>query len=664
VASLSNSNYTAPDATGTLVIGKATASIALTGLNQTYDGTAKSVTATTNPAGLTSISITYNGSSALPTQTGSYAVVASLSNSNYTAPDATGTLVIGKATASIALSNLNQTYDGTAKSVTATTSPAGLTSISITYNGLSALPTQAGSYAVVASLSNSNYTAPDATGTLVIGKATASIALSNLNQTYDGTAKSVTATTSPAGLTSISITYNGSSALPTQAGSYDVVASLSNSNYTAPDATGTLTILPKTITVRAEAKTKNYGDTDPLLTFTISTALASGDYFTGSLSRVPGENPGTYAIVQGSLSLGNNYILNYQPANLSITGGMLNFAALTGKTYGDADFRPPVSSSNSNIAIDLSSDNSAIATIVNGQVHILAAGTVNITASQAGAGSISRQLNIAKAGITVTANNQSRLYGAADPVFTVVYSGFVNGDDVSKLNTAATAVTTASLSSPAGHYPIVPAGASSANYNFNYISGILTIVALNNTDVISLSINPGTLSPAFNAQNHNYTASVDNSIDRVLISINLSDVNAVALINGSPSRGVSLNPGNNTIVVEVTAQDGKTKNSYILNVYRGMSVGSITATNILTPNNDGKNDRWVIQDIELYPNNNVKVFDRAGRIVYTKHGYNNEWDGALNGTGEPLTEGTYYYIVDLGTGKSPFKGFITIIRNR
>jgi gliding motility-associated-like protein len=69
----------------------------------------------------------------------------------------------------------------------------------------------------------------------------------------------------------------------------------------------------------------------------------------------------------------------------------------------------------------------------------------------------------------------------------------------------------------------------------------------------------------------------------------------------------------------------------------------------------------VVKDIQLYPQNNVCVYDKAGRTVYTKHGYNNEWDGTLNG--KPLTQGTYYYLVDLGPGLRKFKGFISILRN-
>src|SRR5437667_6023326 len=243
VASLNNVNYTASNFTGaTLVIGKATATITLGALDQTYNGSPKTATTTTNPAGLSGVSFTYDGSPNAPSGAGSYAVVGALSNDNYQASNATGTLVISKAAATIALSNLAQGYDGSPKQATATTSPAGLSGVSITYDGSATAPTNIGSYAVVASLTNANYTATNATGTLTINNGTATMTLSNLTQTSDVSPKPITVTTSPAGVSDVSITYNGSATAPTNVGSYAVVASLNNANYTAANVTGTLTI--------------------------------------------------------------------------------------------------------------------------------------------------------------------------------------------------------------------------------------------------------------------------------------------------------------------------------------------------------------------------------------------------------------------------------------
>ncbi|SMD05159.1 gliding motility-associated C-terminal domain-containing protein [Pedobacter africanus] len=87
----------------------------------------------------------------------------------------------------------------------------------------------------------------------------------------------------------------------------------------------------------------------------------------------------------------------------------------------------------------------------------------------------------------------------------------------------------------------------------------------------------------------------------------------------------------------------------------------VKATNILSPNGDGKNDTWEIKDLDRYPDNEVIVFDRAGRVVFKTKNYQNDWTG--NFSGVPLAEGTYYYTIKLKKGGKigQVKGFITII---
>ena len=130
--------------------------------------------------------------------------------------------------ATIALGNLAQTYDGNVRAASATTSPSGL-AVTFTYNGSTNLPVNAGSYAVVATI-----TAPthfgSTNGTLVVGKAQAPISLGGLLQSYDGTARKVVAVTQPSGLTWFA-TYNGSANAPTNIGIYAVVATISDANY-------------------------------------------------------------------------------------------------------------------------------------------------------------------------------------------------------------------------------------------------------------------------------------------------------------------------------------------------------------------------------------------------------------------------------------------------
>jgi gliding motility-associated-like protein len=115
-------------------------------------------------------------------------------------------------------------------------------------------------------------------------------------------------------------------------------------NYTLNYNLADLIITTKAITVTAGARSKVYGDADPVLTYTYSPALVSGDGFTGVLNRTPGENTGNYSIVKNTLALNNNYQLTYVPANLVINKALLT-ATAGNKTVclGDAVGSVPVS---------------------------------------------------------------------------------------------------------------------------------------------------------------------------------------------------------------------------------------------------------------------------------------------------------------------------------
>jgi len=88
-------------------------------------------------------------------------------------------------------------------------------------------------------------------------------------------------------------------------------------------------------------------------------------------------------------------------------------------------------------------------------------------------------------------------------------------------------------------------------------------------------------------------------------------------------------------------------------------------TEIITPNDDGYNDTWVIRNIDFYPNNEVFIYDRWGQRVYHKKGYTNAdgWDVKYIGTDMPVS--TYYYIVKVKFEKQDelyFNGPISVFR--
>ena len=81
--------------------------------------------------------------------------------------------------------------------------------------------------------------------------------------------------------------------------------------------------------------------------------------------------------------------------------------------------------------------------------------------------------------------------------------------------------------------------------------------------------------------------------------------------------------------------------------------------NTFTPNGDGDNDVFYIGNLEKYPDNNLKIYNRYGKQVYSATNYDNTWNGTY--LGNLLPTGTYFYIFNDGVSKQ-YKGSVTIIR--
>ena len=82
--------------------------------------------------------------------------------------------------------------------------------------------------------------------------------------------------------------------------------------------------------------------------------------------------------------------------------------------------------------------------------------------------------------------------------------------------------------------------------------------------------------------------------------------------------------------------------------------------NTFSPNGDGINDFWVIENLETYTNVTVTVFNRNGEKVFSSNGYASPWDGTYKGS--QLATGTYYYLIDPKKGRNKLSGSITILR--
>lgn len=809
--------------------------------------------------------------------------VTGVSAANYNINYVSGTLSVFPGIQTITFNPLSKTY-GDADFALSATASSGLP-ITYTSSNPAIATVDAGGIVHIVSAGNVIITAQQAGNgnflattnfnqQLVIGKATLTLTADHQTKTYGSANPALTVTYSGFvnGDTQTSLTTRpavSTTATPaSDVGDYPISVSgvSASSNYNFNYVNGVLTVGQSSQTIAfAPLQNKTYSDAD----FSLSASASSGLPVTYRNSNPMVATVDSLLGTVHILSAGTTIITASQPGNnnyiraagitqtLTVNKAPLNIIADNkSKTYGAA-----------NPALTI-----AYTGFVNGdtQTTLTAQPTVSTTATVASAagtypimvgGANSDNYAIAytagtftvlKTVLTITADNQSRVYGLPNPALTVTYLGFVNGDTQTSLSTPPAVATTATAASAAGSYPVTANGAVAANYSFTYVPGTLTIT---NPTVSSISLTQvglfenqpsgtqaGTLSAVSLDPNAAYTysfvsgaGSTDNalfsiqgnkvitnqSLDfeqkasyQVLIRatnqyglyldqafiININDVNEAPTMAAVPDQGTcfttssqviklsGITPGpetaqsttlsvsssnaglfNNlsvsavsggqatlsynlakagTAVVTVTVKDnGGTANGGIDSfsqtftltsndlpaaaiaadkgtlILKGETVtltatgggtyswdntagtigststaviqvrpdrtttyqvkatnasgcssnssitinvtddyASIHPANLLTPNGDGKNDTWVVKNIELYPDNTVSIYDKGGRLLHKISRYNNDWDGSYNGS--PLAEGTYYYVIDFSSGKYLLKGFVTILRNR
>jgi hypothetical protein len=245
-------------------------------------------------------------------------------------------------------------------------------------------------------------------------------------------------------------------------------------NYFITYVGADLTITTRPVTVTADAQTKVYGESDPAFTYKITSgSLAFSDAFSGALTRVVGENVGSYAIQQGTLTLGTNYELSYVGADLSITTRPVTVTADAGqgKVYGNAD---PV------LAYHITSGSLAFSDAFSGA--LTRAGGENVGSYAIQQGTLALGTNyvltfvganfaISQRPVTVTANAKAKVYGNPDPALTYyISSGSLAFSD------AFSGALSRAAGENVGTYAIQQGTlALSTNYVLTYVGADLTI---------------------------------------------------------------------------------------------------------------------------------------------------------------------------------------------
>ncbi|NEU06790.1 T9SS type B sorting domain-containing protein, partial [Flavihumibacter sp. R14] len=890
-------NYNVTNTNGILTVNQKALAITATDRSKTYGdavtfaGTEFSSTGLINGDAVTAVTLNSAGAAVTASVAGSaYSIVPSAATgsglANYSISYINGALTVNRKDLVIVNTDRSKTYGEVLSNADFAGSITGIQNsdnITLTRSstGSAAGATTATTYPIAATLSDpdnklANYNVSNTNGTLTVTQKALAITATDRSKTYGdavtfaGTEFTSTGLINGDAVNSITLNSAGAAATASVAGStYSIVPSAASgsglTNYSISYTNGALTVNRKDLVIVNTDRSKTYGDVLTNADFTGSiTGIQNSDNITltrSSTGSAAGATAATTYPIAATLADPDNKLANYNVSNtngtLTVTQKALAITATDrSKTYGDAvTFAGTELTSTGLIngdavnSITLNSAGAAATASVAGSAYSIVpsaatgSGLANYSISYTNG-----TLAVNKKELTITAENKTRFAGTANPVFTLSYSGFVNGEGQNIFSQQAGASTTADIASAIGEYPITLSPVSAANYQVIYRNGILKVVpgapkslsfaaaelfenasagtlagtltsesddpnalfsytlvsGAGDTDNKLFTINGDKLSAATldYEQKSTYSVRVSSATQHgftleKVVTIDLKDVNEaptlaavanqVVCYTSAPQQinlgGISAGPegsrqslnlsvsSSNTAMfaelkisnegrlsyrvkegmsgkatVTVTVRDnGGTDNGGVdtyskdftitvnplpqitLSSDKGKSISKgetirltatggrtyswnnaggvisgqqsatlilrpaatatyrvtvstaegcvseqeitievkedfklVKGTNILSPNGDGVNDRFVIRNIDMYPNNTVKIFDRAGRMLFSKTNYTDEWEGTFQGS--PLAEDTYYYIVDFGPGKMTLKGFITIVR--
>ena len=251
-------------------------------------------------------------------------------------------------------------------------------------------------------------------------------------------------------------------------------------NYAIAFTGSNLTITAKTLTITAAAQTKVYDSVDPALTYTQS-GLKSGDTITGALSRVVGEDVGTFAITLGDVTAGGNYAINFVPANLTITAKTLTItAAAKTKVYDSGDPALTYTPSGLKLGDTITGD---LVRVVGENVGAYAIGLGGVTAGGNYAiNFVPANLTITEKTLTIIAEAKTKVYDSVDPALTYTQSGLKLGDRI-------TGDLARVVGEDVGTFEIKQGNVTAgSNYSIAFKSANLTITAKPMTVVVSTDI--------------------------------------------------------------------------------------------------------------------------------------------------------------------------------
>lgn len=283
--------------------------------------------------------------------------------------------------------------------------------------------------------------------------------------------------------------YDCSAVISSDCGEYDITPSLAEStNYAISYSSGVLTVKKAALTISADNISKEYGDENPVLRFSII-GLKGDDTQDAALQQLPSlatsastnTSVGEYPITVGG-GISKNYQLAYRQGIMTITKAPLSVSVEdVERSYGTNNPNFTRNYLGFKLADTETTAFSVLPKISCSATKASDVGEYPITITGGTARNYeivfyeNGTLSITKAIATITANNKSRLYFEENPQFDFSVTGLLNGDSKSCLTTLPKYNCNANRLSNVGDYEIMPSGAVSKNYTFEYASGILTV---------------------------------------------------------------------------------------------------------------------------------------------------------------------------------------------
>jgi hypothetical protein len=207
-----------------------------------------------------------------------------------------------------------------------------------------------------------------------------------------------------------------------------------DTNFVSSQASQTVIVNQRPVTVTADSQSKAYGDADPILTYQVTSgSLVVSDDLTGGLTREAGEAVGMYAIQQGTLALSSDYDLTFVGADLTITQRPVTVTAdAQTKAYGDAD--PALTYQVTSGSLVFGDDFTGGLTRDSGEdvgSYAIQQGTLALS-SDYDLTFVGADLTITQRPVTVAADNQTKVFGEADLALTyqLISGSLLTGDSI------------------------------------------------------------------------------------------------------------------------------------------------------------------------------------------------------------------------------------------